>query len=301
MDLGTCLDIAGCKKWRKLEESYSLSCPFAHKTHAGGTDNHPSGYIVDGKYFCFSCKKYAPLWLFFDEIYRDTGNPKLVDIVLYYLDKHEKSVDVDAIFTKKSTKEMLPYSPLFLKLFQTGECDEVRNYLASRGISLDLISLYQLKYDPERRRVVFPILIQGELFGAQGRSTDPKAELKYLNYWHFRKSEVLGGLDNLSSPVTMVLLVEGYMGLLKAKTLLPEVNVLCSFGSLISEHQARYLSRMNARILVCLDSDDAGRKGQSKFISKYSNTLDLISISLPQDIDTISKENLHSIIGKYYV
>lgn len=46
-------------------------------------------------------------------------------------------------------------------------------YLAGRGINLDLARRYGLRYNPIQRRVVFPIVVDGELKGWQARAIGP--------------------------------------------------------------------------------------------------------------------------------
>ncbi len=47
------------------------------------------------------------------------------------------------------------------------------DYLQQRGVSLEIAKMYDLRYSPDERRVIFPISSQGTLYGWQARSILP--------------------------------------------------------------------------------------------------------------------------------
>ncbi len=42
-------------------------------------------------------------------------------------------------------------------------------YLAARGMTIDHVNKYQIKYDPAANRLIFPFIVEGRLLGWQGR------------------------------------------------------------------------------------------------------------------------------------
>lgn len=268
----------------------NLCCPLAPWTHEKKVDSHPSAQIKEGKFYCFCCGESYENWLLFDSLWLRTGDNKYRELSAA-LFSDEPEVDVDRIWEDPQEKILLPYPKLFYQLFEDlpPRADE---YLIKRGLTLDVIKQYGLKYDSDYDRVVFPCFIKGELYGAQGRAMSPTVQPKYFNYWNFKKNLLLGGLDNLIPRATMTFVFEGWPGMLRFKSFFPEVNVLCSYGSTLSHPQASTLSSLDSRVILCYDNDEAGFAGARKAINKYGQTLDILSVTFPDDIDCLNQETL---------
>lgn len=82
-----------------------------------------------------------------------------------------------------------PDRPIFQK---------ARNYLYSRGINEYLIEQYSIKYQPEKQRVIFPVIVNGELLGWQGRYTE--------------NTEILDSSGNLLYKIPKILTSKGLSG-----------------------------------------------------------------------------------------
>lgn len=96
-------------------------------------------------------------------------------------------------------------------------------YVLGRGISLDVATKHQIKYKPKERRVIFPILLHGELVGWQARTIDPSSGEVDGRVWKGQKilttlngdrNAIVMGQDNLIGS-THAILVEGPVDMIK--------------------------------------------------------------------------------------
>lgn len=123
-------------------------------------------------------------------------------------------------------------------------------------------SYYDSFYDG---RVMYPIInVQGNIIGFGGRIMSEKSNTgKYLNSPEtvvFKKKENLFGLnlaknDNSGS----LLLMEGYMDVISLHQA-GTGNAVASLGTAFTEEQAKLIKRYCSRVVLCYDSDDAGKK-----------------------------------------
>jgi DNA primase len=78
-----------------------------------------------------------------------------------------------------------------------------------------------------------------------------------------------------------VLLVEGAMDQLLLERLVAS-NVLAITTSGLSKLQLKYVLRFAKRVLLCLDLDEAGRKGTNAFIKQHGSYLDVVNVRYPR-------------------
>ena len=169
--------------------------------------------------------------------------------------------------------------PKYLKAFGIGYADEDWNslydYLKSKGyedkdmLELGLISRSSKSkdkyYDKFRGRVIFPIInTRGKVIGFGGRAINKEDNPKYLNSQEskvFQKKNNLYGFNLSKNAVTnqgYIILVEGYMDVVSLYQAGIE-NVAASLGTALTEQQARMISRYTKKVILCYDSDAAGR------------------------------------------
>ncbi|MBQ8589731.1 MAG: DNA primase [Firmicutes bacterium] len=155
--------------------------------------------------------------------------------------------------------------------FADANWDSLYKYLLSEGADvnmmkeLGLISESKGKcFDKFRNRVMFPIInTRGKVIGFGGRVLDDGTP-KYLNSPEspiFLKKNNLFGLNLTRQDINKndcAILVEGYMdviSLYKAGVR----NVSASLGTALTENQAAMLKRYTKNVILCYDSDGAGR------------------------------------------
>ena len=153
-------------------------------------------------------------------------------------------------------------------------------------------------YDFFRDRVMIPIrddkgspiALGGRIFKAtpQGRSAPPK----YLNSPEtplFQKSKTLFNLHRARTAIVQagfVIVVEGYMDCL-ALTRAGVLNVVAVLGTALTPDHLRKLARLTKRVVICFDSDGAGREAarRSFEIGFPLNLVELQYVTVPSGKD----------------
>lgn len=120
-------------------------------------------------------------------------------------------------------------------------------------------------YDKFRDRLIFPIIdVRGNVIAFGGRIiTDNKNAPKYLNSPDtpaYKKSEHLFAMNIAKNFCSGgILLMEGYMDVVSLHQH-GFRNAVASLGTALTERQARLIKRYTKRVVLCYDSDEAGRK-----------------------------------------
>ncbi|MBO5666783.1 MAG: DNA primase, partial [Firmicutes bacterium] len=155
--------------------------------------------------------------------------------------------------------------------FADEKWDSLYNYLISEGadvnmlMEMGLVSQSKGKYyDKFRNRVMFPIInTRGKVIGFGGRVLDDGTP-KYLNSPEssiFLKKMNLFGLNLTRQDINKkdcAILVEGYMDVISLYQAGVR-NVSASLGTALTEQQAAMLKRYTKNVILCYESDSAGR------------------------------------------
>lgn len=124
-------------------------------------------------------------------------------------------------------------------------------------------------YDRFRGRIMFPIFdARDHIIGFGGRVLDD-SKPKYLNSPEsvlFSKSRNLFGFNIARRAHTQeVILVEGYMDAI-ALMRAGYANTVATLGTALTVEQAQLLKRYFSEVVICYDSDEAGRKATDRAI-----------------------------------
>ena len=129
-------------------------------------------------------------------------------------------------------------------------------------------------YDRFRSRLVFPVIsVQKNVLAFSGRIIG-EGEPKYLNSGDtplFKKGHNLFGLNlakNSKDP--FFLLVEGNVDVVTLHQA-GFTSAVAALGTALTEDQARLLSRYKNEIILCYDSDTAGRNATRKAVNIFKN------------------------------
>jgi len=156
--------------------------------------------------------------------------------------------------------------------------DALFNYLKEKGYKeSDILSAGLIKasengkyYDAFRNRVMFPIFdTKNRTIGFGGRVLDD-SKPKYLNSPDspvFNKSKNLYFLNVArKSKCEYVILVEGYMDVISlAKN--GYLNTVATLGTALTSQQAKLIAGDFKEVVICYDSDEAGRKATSRAVT----------------------------------
>lgn len=204
--------------------------------------------------------------------------------------------------------------PMLEKFPEANYCTPSGMYLLGRNCrEAEVYEQYNLRYDIEKSRVVFPISINGDLCGAQGRYVyDSDKVLKYWNYWNFERAKVIGGYDQAKeSENTGIIVVEGFFDMLPHIKTAEELgyNMVCTFGAMMTQEQANLIISLDKSVLICYDMDLAGEKGWKSCnrLHKRVPSLRRIKCRKDEDAGDMTKESFREMVqssfkkGKYYV
>jgi len=278
----------GCQSIKLSGDHVRANCPFAPYLHDKGTDRHPSFLVKiepDEKscYHCFSCNSRGTFLGLLYELIRCGKN--IDDELLEKVRLAERQDPIDKCYKRQSiyNKEFLigvkrhkeevwseeEYAPF---------AGKAHKYIIDRGVSVDTCRIWEIGYDPEKRRVMFPVrrYQDGALVGCVGRTVDKHVEPTYLTYFNFKKSNFLYGehlLKDENQPIIGealgydlpaqdgVILVEGMMDVLKLCGMGYE-NVVGLMTSNVSKRQVQKLKKVGRDIYLMMDWDKAGVMGR---------------------------------------
>lgn len=274
-DLRGILDEAGIRVVHKNSRGWLVAhCPFAEFLHEKGTDHSPSFNIkIDPAgptgFKCFTCHQHG-------------GVRALINKLGYYRDENLNNLalraeiaEVPEAFPDYEAEAEIGFTPepinasLYLAMYPLAwEHQDSMAYLRGRGISEETAHKLQLRYDPERRRIAFPVFdYRGELYGLAGRSIVPdhlrsKEVPKVKNYAGLRKEYRLLG-ENLIANELPLLVVEGLFALAHIIEIggCKVCNPVATFGSSLSMAQRDLLTGYDRAVYLCYDDDFAGSQG----------------------------------------
>lgn len=143
-------------------------------------------------------------------------------------------------------------------------------------------------------RLVFPIRNeQGRYVGFGGRKIDgikSSGDGKYMNTSNtsvYNKSEVLYGMDRVTSKTTNVVIVEGYLDVIGTNLALGSTDTvaLAACGTSLTSNHAKYLKKFS-RVTEVFDGDAAGQKAAIKSLdmaNQLGNSLHVVLIESDDD------------------
>ena len=202
-----------------------------------------------------------------------------------------------------------------LKKFGIGYADpewqSLYHYLKSQGVEeksmLELGLIFEGKgknkgkfYDKFRNRVIFPYIdTSGKVIGFGARRIDDADNPKYLNSDEssvFQKKNNLYALQfarQEAAKAGNIILVEGYMDVISLFQAGVR-NVSASCGTALTENQAKLLKRYTKDVILCYDSDAAGRKAALRgieILKKEGLKVRVLHVPDGKDPDEFIKKN----------
>lgn len=166
----------------------------------------------------------------------------------------------EALSAGKVKDGIVPFSEQWLGMFNKAS---KHPYLVSRGVSQkDAVDL-DIRYDPARNRICFPLrTFDGTLAGLHGRTLNPGEEPRYLAYDYQKKFNPSVWLGERQVSLDWPLVVtEGPFDY--ARVFSVYRNVLCSLSANVSVGKLRRI-RSATRILTMFDGDEGGSLGRQK-------------------------------------
>ena len=254
-----------------------ISCPFAEHLHEHGTDRNPSFCIKIAPsgfsgFNCFTCHQKGNLHQFFTKLGTLRGEDYSKIAVRAALEETPDQFDEwDRV--RKETEPLIQldkkvYFRIYPSVF---EHEEALEYLASRNISAETASILELRYDPDEKRVLFPVYDNAsKLYGFSGRAIG-KSKIKVRDYLGLRKERLLLGEQFVESGKPIIL-VEGLFALasLYENRVDEFATPVASMGSRLTYAQAEILMDHGNPVYILYDNDIAGRQGAYGTYDKHA-------------------------------
>ena len=174
---------------------------------------------------------------------------------------------------------------------------DCRRYLEERGIGEATAEKLNLRFDPEARRVVFPVMdYRGRVYGMTGRSIIPNAHIKVKDYMGLKKDQLLLG-EHLRGDLRRCLVVEGLFALahmVEIGALDLGVVPIATMGSHMSGLQADSIIDLFDSAALLYDDDLAGDIGlwgkvDERGEHEGGGAVDLLSPHIPTKVLTYPK------------
>lgn len=144
-------------------------------------------------------------------------------------------------------------------------------------------------YDTFRNKIIFPIIdVRGNVIAFGSRVID-KSTPKYINSSDtpvYKKSNELYGLNLAKNGnEDKLILCEGYMDVIALHGA-GFTNAVAGLGTALTESQVSLIARYSKEVMLCYDSDEAGKRATTKALSLFSHTgVKVKVINLPEGKD----------------
>lgn len=249
-------------------------CPFAPYLHPAGTDHNPSAFFSirpeGGTGFnCFTCKQHGRLSQILTRLadFREENWGPLIQRVEWEDIPTEfgalEEQDVSGSHEDAEPIDPSIYEDLYPSALRSKDaCD----YLKGRKATKEAVVALGLRYDPQQRRVLFPVLDRsGALYGYTGRRIEGKGRgPKVRDYLGLDKSKLLLGA-HLCKPGRNLVVVEGLFALLHLLSIgvSKHINVVATMGSRVHAPQADRIIDVveDGNCYLLYDDDEAGDIG----------------------------------------
>ena len=270
-------------------DNVMVTCP----QHKGGKERHPSCGIFArkddreteyGTVHCFTCGYSASLSQMVSDCFGENcGDDWLINNFgnVFVL----KSEYLEEIVLNKKPTASIPES--FLTQFEH-EC----SYLNSRGISAEVMKRFHIGYDPVSNMVTFPVWDEKDnLVMVTKRSIKDK-----IFYIDKEKDKPVYLLNEIKKNNTQkVYVCESQINALTLWTWGYPAVALIGTGS---KNQYEILNRSGIRnYILCLDGDEAGKKGTERFRNNIRKDVFVSVKSIPEgkDVNDLTKEEFEKL------
>lgn len=272
-------------------ESVMITCPF----HKDGLEKNPScgiyvgnGDIMWGTTHCFTCGYKGPLYEVIAsclDISTTRAKKWLCDNFTERVNDNDLIYKFDSPINLSNVKKKEKYlNESILNDFQSWH-----PYMEKRKLTKEVCEKFEVKYDPQTECIVFPVRdIKGRLKFLTRRSVNTKQFIidkdvekeVYLLYNVLAEREIYVCESQINA---LTLQSWGY----------PAVALLGTG----TEYQYDQLKKSNAlKFNLCLDGDDAGRKGTKRFIQNFPNNfITVVKIPEGKDVNDLTKEQFENL------
>ncbi len=261
-----------------------VHCPLARWTHKKGVDTSPSFSIKVSSVEKSVCMCWSAGCNF----------KGTLEQLLFKIKDHDDSFDIHNALTFVSAHDTPTIDDILSILPSSYDCMNtvqrertypdtcLRDFIpltkSWRDLSLETLNKWEIMYDPDKERIVFPVRNhEKEVIGVIGRTVND-SKPKYLNYWKFRKSNYIYGESHVKH--RRCIIAEGPFDALKiydaiSNSQIQNYDVVSLMGSIPSKKQIEKIKEYFDECIIYLDNDDAGRNGTSSLCGKLLKSMSI--------------------------
>lgn len=154
-------------------------------------------------------------------------------------------------------------------------------YWKERGFNDQTVSKWRLGYDPKMNRAVVPVFFGGQLVGWTARALSNDVFPKWLHSEDMAREMILFGYDNAADGDSCILVEAPLSAIMLDQYGFS--NAVASFGSVLSDGQARLIRQKFDSVLVFFDPDEAGHKGTLRAINMLEPFCNVFAVQPTRD------------------
>lgn len=280
----------GLKSAQEVGEQLNSCCPFHNDANPSFSIN-----MRTGKWICYKgcgAGDFVKFVSLIEDISREDAAVMVKDWVWKgQPDDHLLKTTLQIIQQLKMGKQQKPSQrpePIneeILKRFDYTNYD----YMLSRGFKLETLQEFGIGY--YKGHVTIPVRDESaRLIAVVARSIEAHGA-KYLPLvpkLGYKKSGVLFGLDKVLPNVTLGMVVEGPLDVVRA---FQEGfrGAVALQGSMVSNEQVRLLLKRFNQLIIATDNDDAGRTAKKRIIRALKKKMLLFEFTFPKGVKDVGE------------
>jgi len=286
------------------QDELVVTCP--NDEHAGGLEAHPDCHInLDeskarfAAFHCFACGEHGSFDRFVALCFSSSLDYAQEWLIKNYGVLCETTKPMEGFIQLNKSKAAQAFDSDFLRT--QSEFDTYQSwcsYLAKRNLSRDVCYQFQVKYDPTRRQVIFPIKdATDNLVMYAKRSIDSK-----IFYMTENADKPVYGLNMIKKyNIKTCMVVEGLIDMLTCWT--HGVPAVAMLGEM-SPQQIESLNKSELRSLyLAFDNDWAGKKFNALIKKSLSPNILTTDVQFPagkKDPNDLSDDEWNNLVEKYF-
>lgn len=266
-----------------------ITCP--NDDHAGGREHSPDCHInlkqtnklPYGWFHCFACDSKGPFIKFVALAFSRSEEYAKQWLIENYGERAYDRISIGETINFGNTRK--PRSK-YLDKNLLEQYQSWHPYLATRKLSREICEMFQVKYDPIYRQVIFPCFdINGGLLMLPKRSIDTK-----IFYLDKEQEKPVYCLDFIvKNNIKTAIVTEGPIDALTAYQY--GFPAIATLGNLSDEQIDKINGSCLENIYMMFDNDEAGKKFATRFRKRATKRIFLTPVKLPdgkKDINDLS-------------
>ena len=270
-------------------EDIRVTCPF----HSDGHEKTASCFVRkdDGLFHCFGCNEKGGI----GKLIASCMSISYKDAETWLINKYGSDVSSEVISLEPIVLNKVEYDNDLIDESILSTLESYHPYMKQRKISDEIISKYELKYDPKDQSIVFPVRNElGQLVGLTRRNVN----YKRFELWKFKNKPVYLLYDILRNNIRHVAVCESQINSLYLWSC--GIPSICLFGTGTKYQYGLLKKSCILYYTLCFDGDEAGRKGAERFKQNMKGVfIDEVQLPEGKDINDYDEETVRQLFNDF--